>query len=124
MQMTSCVWNVALLCLLACSVHHVSGYVKEDGEEAPRNFFTSAMDSYVKPYTEPLVERVTNSTAWNFLGDVVNRVQGTASLAGQFFYTYYEDHFKESTEKAKQWIQDTKESVVERISERFQNKEQ
>lgn len=125
MQITVRVWNVALVCLLVCSIYHVSGLPTDMQSDDWRasTILTSVVSDYVSPFTKPVVERVTNSTAWNLFGRAANRVQGAINLTGGFLNTYYEDHLQKPVEQTKEWVECKTKTILERIRETFHKEE-
>lgn len=126
MQLSGGVWNVALLCLLVCSTSQISAFPTEmqSDDWSASWFLTSSVNDYLKPYTGPVLDRVTNSTAWNLLGRAANGVQGAIDFTGGYMHTYYEDHLKHPVENTKQWIKCKTKPLLERLGGIFQKEEE
>ncbi|KAG9482111.1 hypothetical protein GDO78_011026 [Eleutherodactylus coqui] len=103
-------------------ISQVSGAPSEvqsdDGSSS--TFLESTLNQYVKPYTDRLVEKVTDSFIYDAFERTINGVQGVFTWTGGYLQAYYQDHLKAPTENTMQWIGDK----TKRVRERFQGTEQ
>ncbi|CAH2319001.1 cGMP-inhibited 3, 5 -cyclic phosphodiesterase B [Pelobates cultripes] len=119
MQMTVQIWSLALVFLLGIQVSGLTTDMQSDDWRVS-TILESTLDQYVRPYTKPVYEKVTNSGLWTFLGQAVDRVQGAVNLTSGYLNTYYEDHLEGRVENAKQWIQEKTKPIIESVQQRFQ----
>ncbi|KAG8567661.1 hypothetical protein GDO81_013734 [Engystomops pustulosus] len=122
MKAISQLWSVALLCIFVSQVSGAPAEMQSDDWRVS-TILQSTINQYIKPYTGELVEKVTNSSAWNVFGKAINGVQGGINWTGGYLHAYYQDHLQAPTQNTLQWIENKTKPVIERVRERFQRNE-